>query len=93
VPEQPNGGPIFNPMRRALGEERMDRFVQGHAAVQAMALFLVSSTMIVPHAGYSDDALDAMKQDAIDVRNAADNWARQCEELAEAWRAQRGPMS
>lgn len=85
----PTEGPILGPAREALGRERLERFIQGHAGLQAMAMFLVMSVHTAPRAGYSDDALDALKQDADDVRQAAERWASDCEELAGHWRAQR----
>jgi hypothetical protein len=84
-----DGGPILGLQRQRLGEERLERFTQGHATLQAMAMFLVMTTMSVPQTGYTDEAIDALKQDARDVRQAAAQWARLCEELAEHWRAQR----
>lgn len=82
-------GPIIGHQRAALGADRLARFTQGHATVQAMALFLVMSAMTVPQTGYSDEALDAFRQDARDVRKAAGQWARDCEQLADHWQAQR----
>lgn len=81
--------PILGHQRAALGADRFARFVQGHAELQAMILFQVMSAMTVPQTGYSDDALAAFKQDARDVRKAAADWARLCEQLADHWRAQR----
>jgi hypothetical protein len=82
-------GPILGRQRAALGADRFARFTEGHATMQAMALFLVMSTMTVPQAGYSDAAIEAFKQDARDLRKAANGWAKDCEQLAEHWRAQR----
>lgn len=82
-------GPIIGHQRAALGAERFARFTEGHAKVQAMALFLVMSAMTVPQAGYSDEALDSLREDARDVRKAAGQWARDCEQLADHWQAQR----
>jgi hypothetical protein len=47
------------------------------------------SAMTVPQTGYSDEALAAFRQDARDVRKAAGQWARDCEQLADHWQAQR----
>jgi hypothetical protein len=82
-------GPILGFQAARLGADRFARFTQGHATVQAMAMFLVMSTMTVPQAEYSDEALGALRTDAQDLRDAADAWARSCEELADHWQAQR----
>lgn len=84
-----DSSPIFDVQRERLGTERLERFVQGHAALQAMALFLVMSVNTVPQVGYTDEAIECLIQDARDVRQAAATWARDCEELAQHWRAQR----
>jgi len=57
-----DAGPIIGHQRAVLGADRFVRFVQGHGTLQAMALFLVISAMTVPQAGYSDEAIDALKQ-------------------------------
>lgn len=82
-------GPIIGHQRAALGADRFVRFTEGHAQLQAMAMFLVMSAMTVPQTGYTDEALDAFRQDARDVRKAAGQWARHCEQLADHWQAQR----
>lgn len=82
-------GPILGHQRARLGAERFERFVAGHAELQAMALFLVIAATTVPQAKYSDEALEALREDARDVRAAAARWARSCEELADHWQAQR----
>jgi hypothetical protein len=82
-------GPILGHQRAALGAERFARFTEGHATVQAMALFLVMSAMTVPQLGYSKEAIELFKQDARDLRIAANRWAKDCEQLAEHWQAQR----
>lgn len=74
---------------RQLGASRMETFMQGQAAVQAMSLFLVMAVATAPHAGYSDTALELIRVDAEDVRQAAADWADSCIALADAWRAQR----
>jgi hypothetical protein len=84
-----SASPIFDPLREALGRERLEQFIEGHAKVQAMTLFLVMSTTTMPRTGYSDEAIDAMKTDADDVRKAADEWASFCETLADQWLQQR----
>jgi len=82
-------GPILGAQAAALGAERFTRFTQGHAQVQAMSMFLIMSVSTVPQTGYSDEALDALRQDARDVREVADRWAADCERLADHWQAQR----
>jgi hypothetical protein len=72
-----------------LGEERLERFVTGHATVQAMALFLTMAVTTAPQAGYSDDALGVLASDAEDLRAAANEWADSCIALADHWRKQR----
>lgn len=72
-----------------LGRERVERFVQGQATLQAMALFLVMAVTTAPRTGYSDEALAILISDAEDLRNAAGEWADGCVELAEVWRRQR----
>ena len=83
------GGPILGYQRARLGADRFTAFVEGHGQVQAMTMFLVMSVMTVPQQGYSDEALAAMRQDARDVRQAAANWAKLVERLADEWQAQR----
>jgi hypothetical protein len=82
-------GPIIGHQRARLGAERFERFIAGHSEVQAMAMILVMTAMTVPQAGYSDEALAALREDARDVRAAAARWAKTCEELADHWQAQR----
>lgn len=87
------GSPIYDLQRERLGEARFQRFVEGHGALQAMTMFLVMSAMTVPQADYSDAAIEALLIDAADVRKAASEWAADCEQLAEMWRAQRQELS
>lgn len=81
--------PILGHQRAVLGAERFARFVEGHATLQAMAMFLLFSVSTTPQIGYSDEALEALRQDARDVRQAAAKWARECDDLADHWQAQR----
>lgn len=82
-------GPIFGRGYATLGRRRFDAMVQGQSKLQAMAMFLLLSVSIVPQIGYTDDALDALRNDAQDLREAADEWATACDELADHWQAQR----
>jgi hypothetical protein len=82
-------GPVLGPMRASLGVERFLAFTEGHAMLQAMAVMLVISITAAPASEYSDAALEAVRVDAQDVRDAADRWAKLCELLADQWQAQR----
>jgi hypothetical protein len=86
---RPSDPPILGRVRRELGERRMEAFVQGQANLQAMSLFLVMSMTVAPRTGYADDALDCVLQDIDDMRRAAEQWAKDCAEIVDCWRAQR----
>jgi hypothetical protein len=85
----PAVGPIFSQLRLQLGRERFERFVNGHAKVNAELLFCTLSVCMSPQAGYSDDALAAMVQDANDLERAAKQHAAGVRRLAKEWRTQR----
>jgi hypothetical protein len=82
-------GPVIGYQRAALGADRFARFVEGHGHVQAMSLFLVMSVMSAPNAEYSDGVLEAILDDAHDVKRAAEMWAHECELLVAEWRTHR----
>jgi hypothetical protein len=75
--------------RRQLGEQRLDRFVEGHARLQAMVLFATLTVQATPGARYSDEALEQMRADARDVLDAAKDFERGIRRLADEWQAQR----
>lgn len=74
----------------ALGLRRMERFVEGHAKVQAMTFFLAMTVVERATAkDYSDEALRQILRDANDVRAAADEWCSTIGRMVDAWREQR----
>jgi hypothetical protein len=81
--------PILGPQRKALGERRLNEFLEHNATLQFMALALGLTIATVPGHGYSDKALECLKADAADLRRAADEYAAWTVQLAEDWRAQR----
>lgn len=82
-------GSVIGYQRARLGADRLTAIVEGHGKLQAMTMFLLMSVMTVPQTGYTDEALDALREDARDVRQAAAEWAKTCERLADHWQAQR----
>jgi hypothetical protein len=70
------------------GADRFAQFVEGHGTVQAMTVFLVMAVLTAPQAGCYE-ALDALRQDAKDLRMAAGRFARLAEQLGDHWQAQR----
>lgn len=82
-------GPILGAQLAALGERRMYEHYEHHASVQFALLMMATTTAGVPAAGYSDEALACMKQDATDLRLAANAYSEWVAQLADDWRAQR----
>lgn len=82
-------GPIFDAQRQAVGAQRFEAMMQANAKLQAMAAFALVTAATVPTLGWPDDALEAMRVDAADLRAAADELATVYEALAADWQAQR----
>lgn len=83
------GGPIFDAQRAAVGAARFEAMMMGNAKLQGMAAMALITAATVPTLGWPDDALEAMRVDAADLRAAADELASVYEALADDWQAQR----
>lgn len=77
-----------DPERHALGQQRLEAFIQAQAQLHAEAMSLTMSLGFAGLAGYSDEALDAVETDARDVLTAARALADNARRLAREWRDQ-----
>lgn len=74
----------------ALGEARLTEFINAHAKLSGMSLFLVISTNVTAaRRDYTDIELDAVLGDADDMLAAAAEWRAMVVDLVTAWRHQR----
>lgn len=78
-----------DPERHALGQERLERFIEAQARLSAEAMTLTMSVGFAGQAGYSDEALAAIDTDARDLLTAAHTLADHTRQLAREWRKQR----
>ena len=81
-------GPILGYQMARLGADRMTEFIEAHGMLQAMALFLVMSVTTVPQVGYGKEALDILRRDADDLRQAGERFATMVERLANEWESE-----
>lgn len=82
-------GSWISAQRRALGEERMGRYIEGNGLVQANLMSLNMSVNFAPGTGYTEEALAAVRTDANDFEREAKKYAAFCRRLADEWGAQR----
>jgi hypothetical protein len=78
-----------DPQRRALGERRMNEFFEHNSTLQFMTLAIGLTIAAIPGHNYSDEGLQALRDDAEDLRKAANEYADWAVQLAGDWRAQR----
>lgn|SRR5262245_12709775 len=77
----------------SVGKKRFDEFFLRAGDMQANFTFLLASVHMARQAHYSDDFLRLIRQDAADVRGAADAFATFVEDLCDQWEKQReGPI-
>jgi hypothetical protein len=93
---QPTGNPVFDaawdsfgPGDVKVGRQRMEEWFQRCGDLQANFTFMMMSIGVARSAGYSDEYIAALKQDADDVVEAAALLQDFVREMANDWKAQR----
>jgi hypothetical protein len=79
----------MDPERERVGRSRLEAFLDAQGRIHAECMSLTLSMGYAAHAGYSDEALQAIGDDAIDLRSAAEDLATLAERMADEWRQQR----
>jgi hypothetical protein len=81
--------PVFGRANRLLGPERFEAYLQHNASLHVMTMTLSLSIGTALGTGYDQDVLDAIHEDAQDLREAADRYSAWADRLADDWQAQR----
>lgn len=84
-----DASPVLGRANRLLGPERFEAYLQHNASLHVMTLTLSLSIGTALGTDYRQDILDAIHEDAQDLRDAADRYAAWADQLANDWRAQR----
>lgn len=82
-------GSWISAQRRALGEERLGRYMELNGLIQFHLQSLNLAINFAPGTGYANEALDVILSDADDFERAAKQYAAFARRLSKEWRQQR----
>jgi hypothetical protein len=81
--------PVLGRACHLLGAPRFEEYLQHNASLHVMTMTLSLSIGTALGTDHHPDVLQALREDAQDLRDAADRYAAWAERLADDWHARR----